>query len=674
MERKLPAYPLWVIDPDFSIWSKSDTLNGTDAIFWQGTSRRTYGFVRFGGKTYCFLGRRDDAVPLVQKDVAVGAFETVYTFACAEFALKVRFLSPLLPNDLAVLSRPVCYTRYEVRAKGALPEDFSVALVLDEEYCYSAKRAPVIGGVLPCKSYEAAFMTRRRNLVASDTSDTYAADHGYTYLAGEESFFVTEAAVNRYVAEGKAEYLRASNERACIMSVSRAPAGYFMTAHDDLVSVFYFGEWLKGYYFRDGKTIVDAMDDAHDGAEKVFRACKAFDKKLKADCDAVGEGYYALACAALRQSVGGHKLVQNAKGELLFLSKECDSNGCIGTADISYPSMPLFLIYNPELVNAMMRGICTFARMPVWTFAFAPHDLGTYPWCSGQVYGVRGEDDKFNCGMLAFGWGEGPKTQPMLYLRPAASSIYDEKMQMPVEECGNMLIMTAAAIRAGAGTAFAAQNIDLLRQWAHYLRECGLHPGNQLCTDDFAGHLAGNVNLAIKAVVGIGCFAVILRALGKETEASEYADAAASYAAALRSETGEGVLPLAYGQEGTYSLKYNLLFDRLLGLGLFGREICERETEYYLARSNRFGVPLDTRENYTKSDWILWCAALTEDKEKAERLYAPVVRFLKESPVRLPFGDWYRTEKGEIVHFINRTVQGGVFAPLLSACGKLKQQ
>ena len=166
----------------------------------------------------------------------------------------------------------------------------------------------------------------------------------------------------------------------------------------------------------------------------------------------------------------------------------------------------------------------------------------------------------------------------------------------------------------------------------------------------------------------------ILRALGKETEASEYADAAASYAAALRSETGEGVLPLAYGQEGTYSLKYNLLFDRLLGLGLFGREICERETEYYLARSNRFGVPLDTRENYTKSDWILWCAALTEDKEKAERLYAPVVRFLKESPVRLPFGDWYRTEKGEIVHFINRTVQGGVFAPLLSACGKLKQQ
>ena len=517
-------------------------------------------------------------------------------------------------------------------------------------------------------------MTRRRNLVASDTSDTYAPDHGYTYLAGEESFFVTEAAVNRYVAEGKAEYLRESNERACIMSVNRSSRGFFMTAHDDLVSVFYFGEWLKGYYFRDGKTIVDALAYAFDNEEKIVCKCRSFDKKLRTDCDAVGEGYYRLACAALRQTMGGHKLVQNGKGELLFLSKECDSNGCIGTADISYPSMPLFLLYNPELVNAMMRGIFAFARMPVWTFGFAPHDLGTYPWCSGQVYGVREENDKFNCGMLAFGWGEGPKTQPMLYLRPAASNVYNEDMQMPVEECGNMLVMTAAVIRAGGGTELAARNFDLLEKWVGYLEKYGLKPENQLCTDDFAGHLAGNVNLAVKALVGIESFSIICRALGKETLAAEYAAKAASFAAALKKEVGDGVMPLAYGREGTYSLKYNLLFDKLFGFDLIGQDVCEREVSYYLTKNNRFGVPLDTRENYTKSDWILWCAALTDDKEKARELYAPVVRYLEESPVRLPFGDWYRTEKGEIVHFINRTVQGGIFAPLLKASGKLEQR
>ncbi len=674
MQRKLPAYPLWVIDPNFSVWSKNDTLNGGDAIFWQGTSRRAYGLVRFGGKTYCFLGKRDDALPLAQKEVSVTAFETVYTFACAAFTLKVCFLSPLLPNDLKILSCPVCYTRYELRAKGALPADFSVTLVLDEEYCYSAKRAPVVGGVLPGEAYEAAFMTRRRNLVASDTSDTYAPDYGYTYLAGEESFFATEAAVNRYVAEGAAEYLRKPNERACLLSVNRAPRGFFMVAYDDLVSVFYFGEWCKGYFFRGGKTIVDAMDYAYENAEKIVRKCRAFDKKLKEDCAAVGEGYYALACAALRQSVGGHKLVQTAKGELLFLSKECDSNGCIGTVDVSYPSMPLFLLYAPELVNAMVRGIFAFARMPVWTFGFAPHDLGTYPWCSGQVYGVRGEEDKYNCGMLAFGWGEGPKTQPVLYLRPAASNVYNEQMQMPVEECGNMLVMTAAALRAGAAAELAERNFDLLEKWVGYLETYGPDPENQLCTDDFAGHLAGNVNLTVKALAGIESFSIVCRALGKEEAAAAYEAKAKAFAAAFKEKVGEGVMPLAYGQEGTYSLKYNLLFDKLFGFDLIGQDVCEREVAYYLTKNNRYGVPLDTRENYTKSDWILWCAALTDDKAKAEGLYAPVLRYLEEGPVRLPFGDWYRTENGEIVHFINRTVQGGIFAPLLKASGKMKKQ
>ena len=672
MQRKLPAYPLWIIDPLFSVWSKTDTLNGSDTVFWQGTPHRAFGFVRFGGKTYCFLGRRDDAEPLRQTGVEVSAFETKYSFASEAFSLTVRFVSPLLPHDLRILSCPVAYTVYEVTPAKEMPEDFSFALLLDEDFCYGAKRAPVVGGVLPLGGYEAAFMTRRRNLLSSDTSDTYAPDWGYTYLSGEECFFITEAALNRYVAEGKAEYLRAANERSLAMSVNRAPRGVLMTAFDDLISVFYFGEWLKGYFFRNGATIVDAMDWAYKNAEDILDKCEQFDLGLRRDCEKVGRDYYPLAAAALRQCMGGHKLVQNAKGELLFLSKECDSNGCIGTADISYPSMPLFLLYNPELVSAMMRGIYAFARMPVWTFGFAPHDLGTYPWCSGQVYGLNDADEKYGCGMNGVYWGQGPRTQQMLYLRPAASNVYNKELQMPVEECGNMLIMAAAVIRAGGDTKLTAQNFDLLEKWVVYLEKYGLKPENQLCTDDFAGHMAGNVNLAIKALVGIESFSIVCRALKMEERAAEYEEKAAAFAAALKRETGDGVMPLAYGQEGTYSLKYNILFDKLFGFDLIGQEICERETAYYIEKRNRFGTPLDTRENYTKSDWLLWCAALTDEKEKAEMLYAPVVSYLKESPVRLPFGDWYRTEKGDIVHFINRTVQGGIFAPLLKVSGKLK--
>ena len=663
MKRILPSYPLWIIDPNFSVWSPCDELNGGDTVFWTGLSRRTYGFVHANGNTYCFLGRRDGARQLKQTGVSVSAFGTHYTFAGDGFTLKVDFVSPLPPNDRKRLSCPVCYTEYEAEFEGEVPDDFSVAIALDEEYCYNGESAKTVGGVLPLKGYEAAFMTRLRNLVMSNADDIAAPDWGDVYLTGEEAFFVTDAALNEYIFAGEAKYVRKDRERNYLFAVSRSPKGYFMTAFDDKVSIFYFGEWLKGYYFRKGKTIIDALNESRKNHDDILEQCSAFDKKLKEDCEKVGKDYYTLACAALRQSVGAHKLVENAKGDLLSLSKECDSNGCIGTADVSYPSIPLFLIYNPELVNAMMTGIFDFAKMPVWTYDFAPHDIGTYPWCIGQVYGVKNRDDKYSCNMTCF-W-EYPRTHTMLYLRPAASEVYEEKYQMPVEECGNMLIMTAA----GASEKQAKKNFPLLKKWVKYLEKYGLKPSNQLCTDDFAGHLANNANLAIKALAGLEAFSVVCKRLGKDALAQEYRKKAEKFAEDFKAIVGEGIMPLAYGMEGSYSLKYNILFDKLFGFSLIGQDVCERETSYYIQKNERCGVPLDTRRDYTKSDWILWCAALTDEREKTEALYAPVLTYLAESSSRKPFGDWYDTKTGLIEHFFNRTVQGGIFAPLLKELG-----
>ena len=665
MQRILPAYPLWVIDPMFSVWSKTDALNGGETVFWTGLEHRAYGFVRYNGKTYCFLGRRDGAAPLEQTDVKITAFSTDYVFRGEGFTLKVSFVSPLLPKDLKVLSCPVCYTEYEVFPDGDLPSDFSVAIALDEEFCYNGERAWVVGGVLPLKGYEAAYFTRGRNMVLSDTSDCVAPDWGDVYIAAEESWLISDAGVNLYIAEGKAEYIRKDCERLYILGINRARKGYFMTAFDDKVSIFYFGEWLKCYFFEGGKTIVDAMDFSRKEHDAILQACADFDAELRADCEKIGRDYYTLACAAVRQAIGAHKLVKTSKGELLFLSKENNSNGCIGTADVSYPSIPMFLLYNPELVNAMMRGIYDFAKMPVWNYDFAPHDVGTYPWCAGQVYGTAYREDKYCCGM--FSTGASPRTNQMLYVRPAASNAYN----MPVEECGNMLIMTAAALAAGADRSLAKKNFPLLKKWVKYLEKFGLRPDNQLCTDDFAGHLAGNVNLSVKALVGIESFAIVCKMLGKEELAAEYEGRAKDFAARFKASVGGGVMPLAYGQSDTYSLKYNILFDKLFGFDLIGQEICERETAYYIEKNERYGVPLDTRETYTKADWILWAAALTDDREKAEALYLPVVRYLRESSTRVPFGDWYYARRGDIVHFINRSVVGGIFAPLLKESKKM---
>lgn len=154
------------------------------------------------------MGKAKNAVNLTQTDVTVSSFCTTYTFISEEFTLKVGFLSPLNPDDVKLLSCTVCYTEYQIiPTNGGLVEDFSITLALDEDFCCSEK-ADVIGGVITCSGYEAAYFTRRRNLVLSETADCVAPDWGCIYLACEEGFFLTESALDKYLTQGVLEYSR----------------------------------------------------------------------------------------------------------------------------------------------------------------------------------------------------------------------------------------------------------------------------------------------------------------------------------------------------------------------------------------------------------------------------------------------------------------------------------
>lgn len=221
-----------------------------------------------------------------------------------------------------------------------------------------------------------------------------------------------------------------------------------------------------------------------------------------------------------------------------------------------------------------------------------------------------------------------------------------------------MLIMLQAARAFGADAALADQYRPLLDKWVRYLTQYGEDPGEQLCTDDFAGHLAHNVNLAAKAVVGVACYARL-------TDQPEYMDKARTMAARLLEKMGDkGNTPLTLDGQG-WSMKYNLLWDKVLDLGLLPREFYDAELASYLPRINRYGLPLDSRADYTKSDWICWVAAMADDPATRTALLAPVARMLRESDSRVPFSDWYDTKTGRYMAFIARSVQGGVLALLL---------
>ncbi|MCR5755166.1 MAG: DUF1793 domain-containing protein, partial [Acetatifactor sp.] len=220
---------------------------------------------------------------------------------------------------------------------------------------------------------------------------------------------------------------------------------------------------------------------------------------------------------------------------------------------------------------------------------------------------------------------------------------------------------------------FAKPYMDTLYQWVEYLKKHGEDPSEQLCTDDFAGHLAHNVNLSAKAIVGIESFSQILTLLGKADEAKEYHALAEKMAKSLEERAFDtDHYTLTYGGKGTFSLKYNVVWDKFFGSNLFSKEFTEREIACYIKECNEYGTPLDSRKDYTKSDWILWATALTDDCDDRKKLIAPVAKFLKETNSRFPFSDWYETKEGCLRAFKGRSVQGGIFMPAFIDGNKCK--
>jgi hypothetical protein len=100
-----------------------------------------------------------------------------------------------------------------------------------------------------------------------------------------------------------------------------------------------------------------------------------------------GLDYAYLGSLLFRQTLAAHKLVADVDGTPMLFSKENGSGGFIDTVDVTYPSSPFFLLFNPTLLQAQFEPVMRYASLPRWKFPFAPHDLGSFPLANGQLYG-----------------------------------------------------------------------------------------------------------------------------------------------------------------------------------------------------------------------------------------------------------------------------------------------
>ncbi|ULQ50836.1 glutaminase family protein [Flavihumibacter fluvii] len=575
-----------------------------------------------------------------QQTVKMTATQTIYTFTCGPVNLALTFTSPLLLNDLNLVSRPVSYIQAEMSSKDGQSHTVDLYLDASSNIASNNTSQPMVAEQYLSGKLQVLKTGTAAQPVLQKKGDDLRIDWGYFYVAVPSA-----AGVEQYISSGiqhpqllgAAKSRKAEGKQLILNTVVHmgkvgiSPMRQlFLLGYDDLFSVQYFGTNLRPWWNSNGKhTMEEQLAIALNTYPEVTRKCQSFNQQMTADAQkAGGANYAALVTMAYRQSIAAHKLVKSPAGEILFLSKENYSNGSINTVDVTYPSAPLFLLYNPDLLKGMLNGIFYYSESGRWAKPFAAHDLGTYPLANGQTYG---ED-------------------------------------MPVEECGNMLILSAAIVKVEKDGAFAQKHWKTMTTWAEYLAKEGFDPANQLCTDDFAGHLARNANLSVKAIVALGGYAQMAQRLGKPDVSKKYSSLASAMAKKWMEMADDGDhYALTFDSKGTWSQKYNLVWDKLLGLSLFPASVYEKEINYYLTRQGEYGLPLDSRKTYTKSDWILWTATLTSDRKKFDAIIGPVYKYANETPTRVPLSDWHETTDGKMVGFQARSVVGGYFIKMLEA-------
>ncbi len=583
-----------------------------------------------------------------QKSVRMSATRTQYKFSCGSVDLTICFVSPLLLDSLDLLSRPVNYLTYEVASTDNKSHDVQLYFETTPEWAVDKLDEEVEVSMGTSDDIDFIRTGTTAQPVLEKSGDDVRINWGYFYMAAPKSnntvlssgdyFEMKQAFADKgTLPQGEKKIVTSLSKKkpamACVQDIgkvrSHSKSGFVMLAYDDIESIQYFGENLKAWWKHGGKiTMNDVLHNASKDYKDVIEKCAGFDESVWEEAVLKGgENYADLCVLAYRQAVAAHKVVEGPQGEVLFFSKENFSNGSIATVDVTYPTSPIFLKYNTELIKGMLTPIFYYSESGKWTKPFAAHDVGTYPKANGQTYGG----------------------------------------DMPVEESGNMILLTAAIAKLEGNTVYAEQHWKTLTIWADYLLEKGMDPENQLCTDDFCGHFAHNTNLSIKAILAIAAYGQLAEKSGMQEIADKYTAAAQQMAKQWMEMANDGGhYRLTFDKPDTWSQKYNLVWNKLLDLHIFPDEVAQKEVAFYLSKFNKYGLPLDSRATFSKSDWILWIAVLAESKSDFEKIIKGVHDFVNDAPERVPMTDFFETTNAMKAGGCHaRPVVGGYFLKML---------
>lgn len=600
-------------------------------------------YVDFG--LYENLLTDDDAVTQAkQNSIDVMACSSFYTFTCGPVDLDVVFTAPMLIDDLDMISTPINYVSYQVKSNDGKKHDVQFYLGTSAQLTVHEMGQPTLTDTYEVNGIEYLRAGSEEQPYLKRTGDMVAIDWGYLYIPainGEIAYGDPLETERNFVTTGKlpkslTEQVR-SNNRATMPTMAFMndlgstddARSFMMVGYDEVWDIQYMHKDYKAYYARDGKTIFEAFEEFRDNYANTMERCRALDKMIYDDALAAGNVKYAEQLAAnYRLVMAAHKLFRDDTGKTLYFSKENKSGGFVNTMDLTYPECPIYLLYNIDLQKGMILSILDYALSDARKGKnCAAHDLGIYPRANGMVYGDS----------------------------------------MPLEESANVLILCNAITRLTGDGEWLKPYNTVLKTWAAFCKSEGQNPGNQLCTDDFKGPSEQNTNLSVKAIFAVGAYAELIPYIGGNSrEITRYHDSARSMALVWEADARDGDhYRMEFHKPGTWSQKYNMVWDKAWGWNIFPPEVLNREMAWYLSHQERYGLPLDSRDKQTKSDWIFWTASMAPDTETFLKFSDLHWKYMNETPSRIPLSDYYQSNSGVTCNFSGRSVIGGLWMKVL---------
>ncbi|EMC99870.1 hypothetical protein BAUCODRAFT_63305 [Baudoinia panamericana UAMH 10762] len=661
-----PSLPLAVRSPYLSTWQEAGSdggnggyLAGQWATFWAGAITGWTGMVRVDNTTYTWMGNPDPLPTVVtQNSFSYTSTRSIFAMTAGPVSLNITFLSPVTPDDFLRQSMPITYMSVQVHSTDG--KQHSVQLYTDvsaewtsgdrsqvAQWQYGVTGNASAGGIAYHKFW--------RQLQREFSEENQQASWGYWYYATENvqglTFQSGEDVTVRgqFTSSGKLNNTEDTNYRAIndaypvysfavdLGSVGSSVVESVFTLNLAQENSIQFQnangiQSLATYWTTSYSDELSALTFFYNDYSNVASLSTALDNRI--DTDSVAKGgadYLTLTSLVVRQAFNALAFVTNGTSDFVFL-KEISSDGDIQTVDVIFPTIPIILYLNPTLLKMMLDPLYIFQEAGYFTQGtYAAHDLGYFP---------------------------------------NATTAGTEVQQ--VEESGNMLIMTLAYAQRTGDTSYLNQHYGLLTQWTNYLVNDSLIPSNQISTDDFAGSLANQTNLALKGIIGIQAMAVIANMTGHASDRANYSSIAASYISqwqtlGIAQDASPPHTTLAYGMNDTHGLLYNLYADALLQTKLVPVEVYQMQSNFYPTVADPYGVALDTRHNWTKSDWEVFCAAIAAPNT-TNLFISDIANFINETPTNGPVTDLYDAINGDWAegtgHFLDRPVVGGWFALL----------